>query len=42
METTNMTRKPHSDVEAGDRDTRRTVIPSPRREGLFPGWGVRF
>ena len=21
---------------------RRTVIPSPRSEGLFAGWGVRF
>ena len=26
-----------------DRETRRTVIPTPRRDGgIFPGWGVRF
>jgi hypothetical protein len=22
-------------------DSRRTVIPTPRNSGLFPGWGVR-
>jgi hypothetical protein len=42
MDTPNPIRKAHPDAEAGERDTRRTVIPSPRRDGgMFPGWGVR-
>ena len=26
----------------GGRDARPTVIPAPRRDGMFTGWGVRF
>jgi hypothetical protein len=29
----------HRDQNTGER---RTVIPAPRSEGMFPGWGVRF
>jgi len=25
-----------------DRGDRRTVIPTPRANGMFSGWGVRF
>lgn len=25
-----------------DRDARRTVIPTPKSNGMFPGWGVKF
>jgi hypothetical protein len=25
-----------------ERDDRRTVIPAPRSNPIFPGWGVRF
>ena len=24
------------------QETRRTVIPTPRTDALFPGWGIRF
>jgi hypothetical protein len=33
--------RPGSDLVDGG-DARRTVIPSPRRDGMFSGWGVRF
>jgi hypothetical protein len=25
-----------------DRDARRTVIPTPRSDAMFAGWGVKF
>jgi hypothetical protein len=43
MATTNSKRiLPGSEPDGEDRDTRRTVIPTPRSGGMFPGWGVRF
>jgi hypothetical protein len=43
METTNRNgSKAKSDFETGERDVRPTVIPAPRRDGMFSGWGVRF
>ncbi len=26
----------------GERDERRTVIPAPRNDAMFAGWGVKF
>ena len=34
--------KDNSTFGDGERDVRRTVIPAPRRDGMFSGWGVRF
>ncbi len=31
----------HNDAEI-PADQRRTVIPTPRSNSMFPGWGVRF
>ena len=42
MDVTNRTRKSNPSSEAGERDLRPTVIPTPRRDGMFSGWGVRF
>jgi len=43
MVTTNSKRiLPGSEADGEDRDLRRTVIPTPRSNGMFPGWGVRF
>jgi hypothetical protein len=32
-------RKP---ITTDEVETRRTVIPTPRANAMFPGWGVRF
>ena len=29
-------------VENPEPDSRRTVIPTPKTDGIFRGWGVRF
>ncbi len=29
-------------VESTEVETRRTVIPAPKSDGMFRGWGVRF
>jgi len=29
-------------TESPEVETRRTVIPAPKTEGMFRGWGVRF
>jgi hypothetical protein len=42
MELPKSIRQAHPGAESADRDTRRTVIPAPRRDGMFGGWGVRF
>ncbi len=34
--------KGNTNFGEGERDVRRTVIPAPRRDGMFSGWGVRF
>jgi hypothetical protein len=39
MESHLVTNPRHHDQKTGER---RTVIPAPRSEGMFPGWGVRF
>jgi hypothetical protein len=38
MNTNRSDHQPASD----DAATRRTVIPTPRTNAMFPGWGVRF
>lgn len=42
MDVTNRTHTTNSRRENGERDARPTVIASPRRDGMFAGWGVRF
>jgi hypothetical protein len=43
MNTTNPNHTSNPAADGADRETRRTVIPTPRRDGgIFPGWGVRF
>jgi hypothetical protein len=42
MDTTKAPRNTSIPDGEAAHDARRTVIPAPRRDGLFPGWGVRF
>jgi hypothetical protein len=42
MELPKSIRQAHPGADTAERDTRRTVIPAPRRDGMFGGWGVRF
>jgi hypothetical protein len=32
----------HRNTDDDKLAERRTVIPTPRANGMFPGWGVRF
>jgi hypothetical protein len=34
--------KRHLNHDQAERDQRRTVIPVPRTDAMFPGWGVKF
>jgi len=34
--------RPNSQPVHGDAEIRRTVIPTPRTNAMFPGWGIRF
>ena len=41
VQKTDPSNQPTAEV-GDDRSLRRTVIPTPRRDGMFSGWGVRF
>jgi len=32
----------HMNPTQAERDQRRTVIPAPRTDSMFPGWGIKF
>ena len=37
-----MLNRPHRANHEQSREERHTVIPAPRTDALFPGWGIKF